>query len=136
MLTLITYLIQMARRSLDLSWEIKNNKFISKFESDTFESTKLRYYGKSNDLLDCKKALLFYSHIKNTNFPTLYAPTNPFDYFAESFANYIHTIVLKRPWKLNVYFDNKSVSELTSCWNQTRCKDKKIVLEKILKIPN
>ena len=41
--------------------------------------------------------------------------TSPQDEFAESHANYIHTMTLLHPWTVNIYEDSKPVYTQPHC---------------------
>jgi hypothetical protein len=71
-------------------------------------------------------------HLSGTGFPTLYAATNPGDDFAESFANYVHTQVLGRPYEAIVAHDGREQVRLGPCWDEPRCAAKKRLMEKLL----
>ncbi|WP_246050671.1 hypothetical protein [Leptospira langatensis] len=49
-----------------------------------------------------------YPVLEKTPFPTLYAAANADDFFAESFVSYVHVILEKRPWILQIK-DGKKV---------------------------
>ena len=60
-----------------------------------------------------------------SNFPSLYATTMPEEDFAESFAMYVHTIMMRRPWELTVRRNGTIVGELGSCFVDGRCPKKR-----------
>ena len=70
---------------------------------------------------------------RETNFPTLYAATNPSDDFAESFVSYVHTVLMKRPWEIAIRHDGKVVKTYRTCWEETRCAAKRRILEDLLR---
>jgi hypothetical protein len=76
-----------------------------------------------------------YGELAKTNFPSLYAATRPGDDFAESFASYVHTVVLKRPWDITIAHDGEVVTHVGACWDEPRCADKRRTMEAILKSP-
>ena len=73
-----------------------------------------------------------YAALEKTNFPTLYAATNPFDDFAESFASYVHTVLMRKPFAVRIYRDGRLEKEYGSCWDQPRCAEKRKILEGLL----
>jgi hypothetical protein len=73
-----------------------------------------------------------YKALESTNFATLYAVTNPFDDFAEAFVTYVHTEMMGRPFKVQVFRDGKPVVEYGACWREARCADKRKFVEKAL----
>lgn len=62
--------------------------------------------------------------IKQSNFESLYSTSGPGEDFAESFATYVHTIIMGRPWRLSLYVDGKKTDEMISCHLDGRCPQK------------
>jgi hypothetical protein len=116
----------------NLSWKLDKDKFVSKFDGKSMDRKGLRYYGPSDQRLPSSKALTLYHEIKQTNFPTLYAATNPHEDFAESFVTYVHSEIMKKPWKIVLNDKRQSPIIFELCWQLDRCKEKKKALEKIL----
>jgi hypothetical protein len=116
---------------LALSWEIPPaGDYVSRFDGAFIERVQARYY--TDPQLTAPQMAEVYTHLAATNLPTLYAATNPFDDFAESFANYVHTTVMKRPWVVRIYQDGKLVLTYGSCWEQPRCAAKRRIIEQML----
>ena len=76
-----------------------------------------------------------YAALMNTNFPTLYAATHPADDFAESFANFVHVVLLRQPFEVRIAHDGKRVLQYNGCWNERRCAGKRAFLERLLAKP-
>jgi len=74
-----------------------------------------------------------YASLGKTNFPTLYAATSPGDDFAESFASYVHTVMMKRPWEITIRRDGKVAATYRTCWQEPRCAAKRAILERLLR---
>ena len=73
-----------------------------------------------------------YEQLEQTNFPTLYAATKPAEDFAESFVSYVHTVLMGRPFEIRLFGNNALLKTYQSCWNQTRCAEKRKLLEEFL----
>lgn len=73
-----------------------------------------------------------YTQLEQTNFPTLYAATNLGDDFAESFASYVHTVLLKKPLEIQLHRDGAVVKRYGSCWDEPRCAEKRKILDGLL----
>lgn len=118
----------------NLSWQIDaaNNQYASRFDA-AFPTRKdvVYYFGAK---LDGSAMVAAYDQLLKTNFPTLYATTRPGDDFAESFASYVHTVIMKRPWEIRILQDGKPVRVIGSCWEEKRCAEKRKVLESFLGI--
>ena len=67
-----------------------------------------------------------------TSFPTLYAATNPWDDFAESFANYVHVVLLRKPWRVQVRGVGDDTETFDACWGLPRCEAKERMLRALL----
>ena len=75
--------------------------------------------GQFRRLLDAAPDLM--NAIKRSNFESLYSTSGPAEDFAESFATYVHTIIMGRPWQLSLYVNGKKTDEMTSCHIDGRC---------------
>jgi hypothetical protein len=117
----------------DLSWTVdrKANKYVSKFDAAFPKRSQVVYYLGAK--LEAKDITPVYRSLDRTNFPTLYAATSPGDDFAESFASYVHTVVLKRPWSIRIYKDGQPDLTYRTCWDDPRCVEKRDILETLLK---
>ena len=63
--------------------------------------------------------------LKRSNFPSLYATLMPAEDFADSFAMYVHTVMLGEPWELTFRVDGSIVTEIGSCLTDGRCPGKR-----------
>ena len=68
--------------------------------------------------------------LAKSNFPSLYATTMPEEDFAESFAMYVHTVMMRRPWELTVRRNGTIVAEFGSCFLDGRCPGKKAYFDR------
>jgi hypothetical protein len=119
----------------NLSWQVdaKANRYESLFDSAFASRTSVAYY--SGAKLRMSQAPDVYGELARTNFPSLYAATKPGDDFAESFASYVHVVLMKRPWDITIAHDGKVVTNFGACWDEPRCADKRRAMEAILKSP-
>lgn len=90
----------------------------------------IRYYAKSSFPLD--KAKECYQGLANSRFVTFYAGTNPFDDFAETFAFYVHHVMMGRPWKIRVLGPGGEYV-YSPRWEEKRFDGKRPILEGLLK---
>lgn len=95
----------------------------------------IRYYSNNPDRPLISQAGAYYVWLEATDYPTLYAATNVFDDFAESFATYIHTEVYGKPFEIRIKEGETVVRTMPVCWKMPRCAAKRKVLEEILGIP-
>ena len=73
-----------------------------------------------------------YDELEGTNFPTLYASTHPADDWAESFAGYVHSVLLGKPFEIRIYRGKKLIKAYGSCWEAPRCAEKRKYIERFL----
>jgi hypothetical protein len=53
--------------------------------------------------------------------------------FAESIATYMHNVMRRRPWKLELLRGGQVVVTLRSCWEEPRCAEKRRLIEELLR---
>jgi hypothetical protein len=73
-----------------------------------------------------------YWMIATSSFPSPTAAMNPGEDFADSLAIYVHSVLLGRPWSVDIYREGELVQHLGSCWDEPRCGMKRDVLEAFL----
>jgi hypothetical protein len=117
----------------ELSWSLDRagNRYVNRFEQQLPERKNVAYYfGAKLSAADMVPA---YRHLENTNFPTLYATQHPGDDFAESFASYVHVVMMGRPFEIAISEDGRVVKRYGSCWKEKRCEAKRKILEDFLR---
>ena len=116
-----------------LSWTIarQENRFVSLFETAFEARPKLVYY--ADPMLRGSQMQAVYSQLAATNFATLYAATSPGDDFAEAFASYVHTVLMRKPLQIEIRHAGQDVLRFSSCWAQARCATKRAILEQLLR---
>jgi hypothetical protein len=116
----------------DLSWTIPRpqNRYMSHFDYAFPQRRHVVYYREAS--IAGAAMIATYERLEQTNFVTLYGATNPGDDFAEAFANYVHTVLMKRPFEIRIYRDGGLAKRYGACWNEERCAAKRRILEKYL----
>ena len=119
----------------DLSWRTdqRRNRFFSLFDLTLAKRDDVGYYFGAH--LAAREMLTLYTALEQTNFPTLYAVTRPGDDFAESFASYVHAVLMRQPWEITLSRDGPVVKTFKLCWDEPRCAQKRALLEEILRRP-
>jgi hypothetical protein len=116
----------------DLSWRIdrQSNQQVA-LASAAFRQRKsvVYYFGAKLTGSDMEDV---YAGLEATNFVTLYGATNPWDDFAEAFASYVHTVLMKRPWQITLMRNGQKVKVIGSCWEHPRCAAKRAILEQVV----
>jgi hypothetical protein len=115
---------------MGISWLIRGRGYDIRPESDFSGRGLVHYYGQQD--MPNNRIAGVYDELGKAPFPTLMAATNPFDDFAESFASYVHTVILKKPFELIVHKKGKVVKVVKSCWDEPRCAAKRAALEAVL----
>ena len=115
----------------DLSWRISGDKYASVFDAGFPRRQNVVFYFGPKLGADAMRDT--YSDLERTNFPTLYAATHPADDFAEAFANYVHVVMMGRPFEVRIRHDGRVVKTYGACWSQARCAPKRKILERLLR---
>lgn len=117
----------------DLSWTISaEGKPKSRYAELFSGLPRIRFYHQETSELGSSKMEDVYSRLEKTRFATLYGETNPFDDFAEAFASYVHVVVMKRPYRINISRAGKRIKTYGSCWDEPRCAEKRKLIEAFL----
>lgn len=114
-----------------LSWTLDADKMVSLLDS-VFPLRRQIHFYKGESLASLVDV---YEQLEKTNFPTLYAATNLNDDFADSFAAYVHVVLLQRPYEVVVFKDGQSAKTFAPCWGQSRCLEKETILRRFLNAP-
>lgn len=120
---------------INLSWKIdyKENSYVSKFDKGIFpERPEVLYYQEPPFKSSQMKTI--YDNLEDTDFVSLYSTINPADDWAEAFVTYVHTQMLKYPFEIKIYKDNKEIKKFKSCWELKRCEKKKKIIQNFLDI--
>lgn len=116
---------------LRLGWQINGEKrIVPKAEEDFAERTGIFYYDTKG--LDDAAMLSAYRALQGTTFPSLYASTNAFDDFAETFATYVHSVMLGKPARVRIVSDDAVHLERDNFWASPRSADKRAFMQELL----
>lgn len=119
------------------SWTVHSNKYVSIFDHEFTTRAQISFYREKEKRLPLSRSPLIYRDLRDlSNFPSLYALTQPSEDFAESFATYIHQMILKRPYEIQIKKADQIVLRYSLCWKEIRCAEKRAELEKIIGITN
>jgi hypothetical protein len=110
-----------------------NTRYMTIFEDVFPRRRQVAYYSLSKSELRMSKAEETYLQLWRTNLPTLYGAGNPYDDFAELFVQYVHSVLLKKPWAIRLKQGDKVLLEQEACVLLPRCEAKRRVLEKYLR---
>jgi hypothetical protein len=114
-----------------LSWTVKGQGYVTRFDEAFPDRGNVAFYFGAK--LDGKAMKRTYEALERTNFPTLYAMTHPGDDFAESLANYVHVVLMKKPFEIRISKGGTVVKTYVACWSEERCAAKRRYLEEFLR---
>jgi hypothetical protein len=116
----------------NLSWRVdpEADRYVSLYDEAFPLRRDIGYYFGAK--LRASQMVDVYAQLAKTNFPALYAATGPGDDFAESFANYVHVVMMKRPWEITIVHGGEPPLHVRACWNDPRCADKRRAIEQAL----
>jgi hypothetical protein len=115
-----------------LSWKLNEagTGYTSLFEGEfTRRKDVVFYFGAR---LGAEQMVPTYEQLEQTNFATLYGATSPVDDLADAFSSYVHTVLMGRPFEIRIFQDEQPVKTYRSCWAETRCAEKRKVIEQLL----
>lgn len=115
-----------------LSWTVSfaQNSYFSLYDAGFPQRTHVVFY--FGPRLSADQMPDVYEHLERTNYATLYAASNPFDDFAEAFANYVHVQMMGKPFAITITRDGKIAKVYGPCWAQSRCAEKRKIIEQFL----
>lgn len=114
-----------------ISWQVEDKRYRPRPGDDFPQRASVVYYFGAK--LGMDEAARTYRALERTHFPTLYAVTNPGDDFAEAFANYVHVVLMRRPFAIELLQDDRVEHAYGACWNTPRCEAKQAILEALLR---
>lgn len=120
-----------------LSWEDGQStrsirlgdKIRSRYDSQWQGREELKFYTFDASAHSMAVARDVYTWLAGTSFPTLYAASSSADDFADSFANYVHVVLSKRPYVIRIHRGKTVEFEYTSCWKKKPCATKRKTME-------
>jgi len=83
-----------------------------------------RFYRFESSPLPRSAALPTYGALGKTNWPSLYGSIDPYEDFAETFAIYLHTRLLGRPYRVDLHFGSTHIGTYRSCLDTGSCPKK------------
>jgi hypothetical protein len=116
---------------LRLGWQIDEEKRIVPNPREDFSERALISYYDSKGL-DDDALISAYRALQETSFSSLYASTNAFDDFAETFATFVHSVMMGKPTRLRIVSDNGVLLERDAFWSSPRSAPKRQFIQSLL----
>ena len=118
---------------LAVSWRLtEEGKMVSRWAERFPRFSELSYYSFDKAKLPLSTAEGLFRDLSQTDFPSLYGATNLFDDFAEAFAIYVHTQMLGKPYRVEVYRNGQQRFVYRSCIATGACPEKVKALKTLL----
>jgi len=90
-----------------------------------------RFYRFEDAPLPQSAAPLVYRLLGETDLPSLYGSIDPYEDFAETFAIYVHTRLLGRPFRVDLHLGPRHIGSFRSCLDSGRCPGKLAFMESL-----
>jgi hypothetical protein len=111
-----------------LSWELRSEDASLRVESrhaarePALHAVRFYRFAKAPHAL--AEAAALYAALERTDFPSLYGTRNVYEDIAEAFAVYVHTVLLERPYQVELLRDGQVRHTYRSCIASGACPDK------------
>ncbi|WP_317201748.1 hypothetical protein [Janthinobacterium sp.] len=116
---------------LPLSWDLtEDGRIVALAENDFALRARIVYYAAPQ--IEGAAMAEVYRALRQTSFPTLYASTTVYEDFAESFACYVHTVLLGKPFAVRIRHHGELVLDWELDWRGARLAGKYALFERFL----
>jgi hypothetical protein len=116
---------------LRLSWQINEEKKIVPRAAEDFSLRSQLGFYEDRDM--SREAMLeVYKALRATSFATAYAVTNAYEDFAESFATYVHTVLMGKRYVVCISHQGEEVLRHEHYWDAPRAAAKRHFMERLL----
>ena len=105
----------------------------SKFDKTFTNRRKLKFYSFKDAPLTTNEIDETYGQLLKTDFVSLYAATNMYDDFAETYAMYVHVVLQNLQWKIRIIKKGKTVREIRNPILDKRCESKRKYLDRMFR---
>jgi hypothetical protein len=109
----------------NLSWTVREAKAIDSSRISTRRSRSARTSSITSRRSSRPADDRYLRQLAAHQFRDALRVTNPRDDFAEAFASYVHTVLMKKPFEIRIYRDGKVAKVYEACWTEQRCAEKK-----------
>ncbi len=118
-----------------LSWRVEGSRVVSRWRERRSRLHQVAFYRFGKAPFSLAEAGAVYDMLERTDLPSLYGVTNHYDDFAEAFAIYVHTQLLRRPYKVEIAAAKNPPRVYRSCIQTGACPRKNAFLQRLLQPP-
>lgn len=114
-----------------ISWRSYNDSIYDK----NFKHRKdFKLYSFDKATLELEDSKRMISDLKNTDFCSLYASNSFFEDFAEAYTIYVHTVLMKKPYRLTLYHKGKKIESFENPFMMKNLQKKRDYFDKLFLI--
>ena len=112
---------------MDLSWEVRSegSGYISRAATSFPDLYDLQLYAPPEDRVSNTFIPVAYRWLRRTNFASVYAASSPFEDFAESYASYVHSVMMGNPYKITIKNQKDELLVIDGIWDSPRMAEKR-----------
>ncbi len=103
---------------LAIDWQVTEHagdrKIVPRPHQDFTRRDEVVYYGDRP--LSADQIVPLYTGLQGSNFATLYAATSVYDDFAETFATYVHSVLMNRRYEISICRAGTEVMRIDDFW--------------------
>lgn len=122
------------------SWALDSEgRWISRFDENWPKRDSLAFYAREDQKQPVQDLCEHYGPLGQTNFPSLYGATNPWEDFSESLVLYMHNVLMQQPYIISAVRSGETKGEteaasralFASCFETGRCPEKKAFMDQL-----
>lgn len=117
---------------LPLAWQIDDQRRIVPLPGNDFPLRASVSHYDGDPRLPAGYMADIYRALKRTSFPTLYSAASVHEDFAESFACYVHMVLLNRPLSVRIHQHGELLLDWQMDWRSERYASKLVFFERLL----
>ena len=114
-----------------LSWTRVNGKAASNADDGFRTRAAVHFYKFGASKLTSRDIEPVYRELVNSDFVSLFAATNPFDDFAESYAMYVHVVLQGKPWNVQLWKAGSVIMDVDRPIFERRCRLKRQYFDRL-----
>jgi len=101
------------------------------YDKDFKQRKNIKFYSFKKAKLDIKNTSKILTNLNKSDFCSVYASTSFFEDFAEAYAIYVHTVLMKKAYSLKLLYKNKEIASFKNQYNMNKFKKKRKYFDKL-----